>query len=128
MRPLWTYIHVLMLVHILTQVWDKMMGECNIQTELHRDTHVCMKLSKEDGADIELGRTQEGWVTGTHMGQCRVIHICVQLSNVCGADVGSKVDMHTCTDICKHSTQSVRPEKRYFAYACGPHRVTHVYM
>ena len=36
-------------------VGDKMMGECNIQTGPHRDSHVCMKLCKEDGADIELG-------------------------------------------------------------------------
>ena len=27
--------------------------------------------------------------------------------------------MHICTDICTHSTQSVGPEKRYLAYACG---------
>ena len=33
--------------------------------------------------------------------------------------MGSKVDMHTCTDTCTHSTQSVGPEKRYLAYACG---------
>ena len=57
-----------------------------------------------------------GW--DTHGGN-RVIHICVELSNVCGADVGSRVDMHICTDICTHSTQSVGPEKRYLAYACG---------
>ena len=43
----------------------------------------------------------------------------MQLSNMCGADVGSKVDMHACTDICTHSTKSVGPEKRYLAYACG---------
>ena len=49
-----------------------------------------------------------GW--DTHLGN-RVIHICVELSNMCGADVGSKVDMHICTDICTHSTQSVGPEK-----------------
>ena len=55
----------------------------------------------------------------THRGQHKVIHICVQLSNVCGANVGSRVDMHTFTDICTHSTQSVGPEKRYLAYACG---------
>ena len=41
---------------------------------------------------------QEGWLGHTWK-QDRVIHICVQLSNVCGADVGSKVDMHTCTDV-----------------------------
>ena len=34
-------------------------------------------------------------------------------------DVVSKVDMHTHTDTCTHSTQSVGPEKRYLAYACG---------
>ena len=38
---------------------------------------------------------------------------------MCGRHVGSKVDMHTCTDTCTHSTQSVGPEKRYLAYACG---------
>ena len=53
MWPLWTCIHVLILVHILTKVWDKMKGECNIQTGQHRGTHVCMQLCKEDGADIE---------------------------------------------------------------------------
>ena len=67
----------------------------------------------------------------THGGQHRVIHICVQLSNVCGADMGSKVDMHTCTDICTHYSQSVGPEKRYLAYACGAtkgHPCLHVTM
>ena len=34
-------------------------------------------------------------------------------------DMVSKVDMHTHTDTCTHSTQSVGPEKRYLAYACG---------
>ena len=33
--------------------------------------------------------------------------------------MGSKVDMHTCTDTWTHSTQSVGPDKRYLAYACG---------
>ena len=37
--------------------------------------------------------------------------------------------MHTHTDTCTHSAQSVGPEKRYIAYACGATcRVTHVYM
>ena len=35
MWPLWTCIHVLMLLHILPQVWDKMKDECNIQTGTH---------------------------------------------------------------------------------------------
>ena len=38
---------------------------------------------------------------------------------MCARYVGSKVDMHTCTDICTHSTQSVEPEMRYLVYACG---------
>ena len=28
-----------------------------------------------------------------------------------GADVGSQVDMHTCTDACTNSNQGVGPEK-----------------
>ena len=117
------------------QAWDKMKGECNIQTELHRDTHVCMKLCKEDGADnrelgvicihvlmhvhslIKVLDHKRGGLD-THGGN-RVIHICVQLSNVCGADVGSRVDMHIFTYICTYSTPSVGPERRYLAYACG---------
>ena len=45
--------------------------------------------------------------------------------------MGSKVYMHTCTDTCTHSTQSVGPEKRYLAYACGAtqgHPCLHVTM
>ena len=38
---------------------------------------------------------------------------------MCGRYLGGKVDIHTCTDICTHSTQSVGPEKRYLGYACG---------
>ena len=53
------------------------------------------------------------------MGEHSIIHICVQLSNICGRHVGSNVDMYTCTDTCTHSTQSVGPEKKYLAYACG---------
>ena len=50
---------------------------------------------------------------------------------MCRADVRSKVDMHTCTDTCTHSTQSVGPEKRYLAHACGAtqgHPCLHVTM
>ena len=76
--------------------------------------YTCTDACAQSNQDV--GPQEGGWDTD---GGNRVIHICVQLPNVCGADVGSRVDMHICTDICTHSTQSLGPEKRYLAYACG---------
>ena len=56
--------HVLMLVHILSQVWDKMKDECNIQTGPHRDTRFHEVM-------------QRGW--SRHRVRCICIHVLMHL-------------------------------------------------
>ena len=46
----------------------------------------------------------------THMGQHRVAHVSRQLCKVDGADAGSQVDLHSCTDGYTHCSQGVEPE------------------
>ena len=45
-----------------------------------------------------------------------------------GADVGSQVDMHSCTDACTHSNQGVGLEVGNWNTHAGPHRSTHFHM
>ena len=43
---MWTCIHVVMHVHILTKVWDQMRGYWDVHTGPHRGTHLCTQLCK----------------------------------------------------------------------------------
>ena len=71
----WTYIHVLMHVHILTKVSDQKR------------------------------------VTGTHTWDKTRMYMSVHKCAGGGVDLGSQVDIYSCTDACTHPNQGVGAEK-----------------
>ena len=48
----WTCIHILMHVHILPKVLDKMRGDWDMHTGQQRSAHVSVQLWKGGGADV----------------------------------------------------------------------------
>ena len=50
----------------------------------------------------------------TYLGPYRGTHICVQLCKGVHIDVGSQVDLHSCTDVCTHSSLSLFWKKGLF--------------
>ena len=58
----WTYIHVLLHVHILTKVWDQKWCDCDKLTMPHIHCHVSMKVFKGSGGEME-SKVDINWCT-----------------------------------------------------------------
>ena len=63
---------------------------------MHPCTDVCTYSNQDVGPEVALLDTDTVSHRGTH-----VFHVAMQGS---GADMGSQVYMHKCTDACTHST------------------------
>ena len=107
-------------------VWDTHKGQ-------HR-THTCMQLCK--GVEQRWGvrwkcthvhiltkvwyQKREDW--DMPAGSYRGTHVCMQLCKGGGAEVGSQVDVHTCTNACTYSSQVVRLEEGRLGHAHRPYK------
>ena len=86
------------------------------QVDIHSGTDACTHSSQ--GVWPEAG-----WLAAhTHTLPCRGIHVSIKLCIRGGVDMGSQVDINSCTDACIHSNHGVGPEAGWLGHT---HTHTH---
>ena len=113
-------------VHILNKVWEQKWGDLDTNSLPYRGTQISIKLCTGGGADMgshvdmytctdacvhsNQGMCPEvGWLWQPHNAAQR--HPCFhQTMHRGGADMGSKVEINSCTDAFTHSNQGVWPQ------------------
>ena len=109
----WPCIHILMHVHLLTKVWDQMKGNWDMYKGLHRGTHgagmqrggvrwTCIHVLMHVHILTKEWDQNKGVDWAKHTRPHRSTHVYAQVYQGSGADMGSQVSMHTCTDAYSH--------------------------
>ena len=119
-------------IHILNNVWEQKWGDWNTNTLPYRGTKVSIKLCIGDGAymgsQVDINSCTDAWKyskqgVGTEMRWLGHKHTAThghpcfhQTMHRGGEDMGSQMDINSCTDACTHSNQGVWPEAGWLGH------------